>query len=92
MPSDNLKNIYEQMEERYQLTLTNAFALDSGFSKGCTVLCGASAAGKFQLYQDGALYVFDADRPDGSYTHWHPATVSEAIDDVEEFMQGRCKY
>lgn len=87
--------VYEKLKDSFPLTLTHAFALENGeqdYDVDYTMVCGTSSAGSFQLYDDGLYGVFDVDKADGSYAHWHPGSVEEAVEDVLEFMQGRCKY
>ena len=55
------------------------------------MVCGTSSVGTFQLYDNHLHGVFDVDLVDGSYTHWHPYDVAEAVEDVIAFMQGVCK-
>jgi alpha-L-rhamnosidase len=62
------------------------------FREDFEILCGESSVGKFQIYHDGALFIFDVDKSDGTYTHWHPSNIEEIVEDIREFMQGRCKY
>lgn len=52
------------------------------------ILHGFSPAGRFEIYDNGLDIVFDVYKPDGSYTHWHPADPGEAVRDIESFMQG----
>lgn len=86
--------VYEILKERFPLTLTHAFALENGevdYDGDYIMLCGTSSAGTFQLYDNGLYGIFDVDKADGSYTHWHPYDVAEATEDVIAFMQGVCK-
>ncbi len=86
--------VYEILKDRFPLTLTHAFALENGeadYDEDYVMVCGSSTAGNFQLYDDGLHGVFDVDKADGSYTHWHPYYVAEAVEDVIAFMQGVCK-
>lgn len=83
--------VYAALKDKYDLTLTHAFALENGktdYDTDYVMLCGACAAGSFQLYDNGLYGVFDMDQADGSYTHWHPADAAEAIKDVDAFMKG----
>lgn len=86
--------VYEILKDRFPLTLTHTFALENGekdYDGDYTMVCGTSSAGAFQLYDNGLYGVFDVDKADGSYTHWHPCEVAEAVEDVIAFMQGVCK-
>ena len=85
--------VYEALKDRYPLTLTHAFALENAeeYDTDYTMVCGMSSAGSFQLYDDGLYGVFDVDKADGGYAHWHPFDVTEAIEDVRSFMEGKSK-
>ena len=90
----SIKPAYEQLKDQYDLVLTNTFALENGyedFREDFEILCGASSAGSFQIYHSGCLFVFDVDKADGTYTHWHPSDIDEIVEDIREFMQGNCK-
>lgn len=95
MAQKSIKPVYEQLKDQFDLILTNTFSLENGyddFREDFEILCGESSAGKFQIYHDGALYVFDVDKADGTYTHWHPSNIKDIVEDVRDFMQGNCKY
>ena len=95
MNQKSLKPAYEALKDEYDLVLTNTFALENGaedFREDFEILCGKSPAGTFQIWHDGALFIFDVDKADGTYTHWHPSDLDEIIADIREFMQGRCEY
>lgn len=86
--------VYETLKERFPLTLTSAYALENGsedYDGDYVMVCGTSSVGTFQLYDNHLHGVFDVDLADGSYTHWHPYDVAEAVEDVIAFMQGVCK-
>ena len=90
----DVKAVYETLKDRFPLTLTNAFALENGekdYDADFTMVCGTSSAGSFQLYDNGLYCAFDVDKADGSYSHWHPENIAEAVEDVIAFMQGICK-
>ena len=87
--------IYQRLKEKYPLVLTNTFSLKNGkedYGVDLLILCGESTAGEFQLYDNGLNIVFDVDKIDGTYVHWHPSDFEDAISDVALFMQGYCKY
>lgn len=95
MAQKSVKPAYEQLKDQFNLLLTNTFSLENGyedFREDFEILCGESSAGKFQIYHDGALFVFDVDKADGTYTHWHPYDIGELVEDIRAFMQGNCKY
>lgn len=90
----NLKAVYAQLKDTYDLLLTNTFSLENGeeeYREDFEILCGASPAGAFKLYDSGLYIIFDVEKPDGTYVHWHPENIEEAIRDVVAFMQGHCK-
>ena len=85
-----VKEVYEKLEDRSDIELTHAFEIkDSGFREDLELIRGESAKGKFFLYHDDGvdMFVFDVEYPDGSYTHWHPWDVDEAVHDIIEFME-----
>ena len=108
MVNNDLEFIYEQLKNKYDLLLTNTFALDNGYTTDVPVLCGESVLGKFELYvdddfQDGSYeFVFSVTFPApkkrswffsaDTGTHWHPQTKEQALMDVIAFMEGTHKY
>ena len=91
----DLKMVYEALKDQYPVMLTNTYSLENGmadFGEDLAILCGESEAGRFQLYDNGLYIILDVDKPNGTYTHWHPSDIHEAIEDIREFMQGNCKY
>lgn len=90
----DLKAIHAQLSGLYPIVLTNTYALKNGaedFGEDFEILCGESPVGKFYLYDNGLDIIFDVDKSDGTYIHWHPENTSEAAEDVKLFMQGICK-
>lgn len=81
------------MKNRYELTLTHAFAVDDGFAEDCPLLMGQSHGRILWLYEDGGDFILDVmntEKTEG--THWHPQDVSHAVDDIVEFMEGKRDY
>jgi hypothetical protein len=90
---DDLKAIYEQLKDRYELVLTNTAALDEGFTEDFPILVGKAHGQIMELYLDCEMFVMDvmdAERTRG--THWHPNDVESAVDDIVEFMDGKSDY
>ena len=85
---DNLKYIHNKLKDKYDLILTNTFALDVGFTTDYPVLCGKHGESTFYLYEDDSLFVFFSDE---DYDHFHPHDVEEAVKTVTEFMEGTAK-
>lgn len=86
--------VYEKTKRKYPIVLTNTYALENGkkdWDEDFQIVYGESPAGKFSLYDNGLDIVFDVEKTDGSYTHWHPIDTEEAIKDVLLFMEGICK-
>ena len=86
--------VYEKTKNKYPIVLTSAYALENGkedYDEDFQIICGESSVGKFFLYDSGLDIVFDVEKTDGSYTHWHPADTEEAIKDLMLFMNGICK-
>lgn len=91
----DLNTVYNQVKDIYPVVLTNTYALENGredYDEDYQILYGISSAGRFLLYDDGLDIIFDADKADGTYTHWHPLDTEEAIKDVILFMGGISKY
>ena len=105
MKKHDLDIIYDQLKDKYDLLLTNTFALDDGYTWDMKVIRGVSVFGRFDLYKeddDDDQFVFSVDytnprKPscdhlfDGKYTHWHPQSVEQALNDVVAFMEGTHK-
>ena len=91
-PSLDLKPIYTQLKDRYDLKLTTGLAVDAGFGWDLPVLTGASGKDTFYLYDNGANAILDYNTETGiSCNHWHPEDEEEAILLVIEFMEGRLR-
>ena len=84
----DLVAVYEQLKDIYPLTLT----MVPHYDYELPVLRGESSVGKFEMWDNGLDIIFDIYKPDGTYTHWHPSDVSEAIEAVREFMNGICEH
>jgi hypothetical protein len=104
MVNNDLEFIYEQLKDKYDLLLTNTFALDDGYTIDVPVLRGKSVLGRFDLYkedEDCDEFVFTVEYakpkktlwcPTGEkYTHRHPQTKEQALNDVIAFMEGTMK-
>ena len=86
--------VYQETKIKYPIVLTNTYALENGkedWDEDFLILCGEYYAVKFFLYDNGLDFVFDVEKTDGSYTHWHPIDTESAIKDVTLFMEGICK-
>ena len=95
MEKHDLDIIYEQLKDKYDLLLTNTFALDDGYDIDVPVLRGKSRLGRFDLYQedeDWHEFVFTMEyaepKAEEKYTHWHPQSKEQAIAVVIAFMEG----
>ena len=93
---NDIELIYDKVKDKYDLTLTNSFALNEGFSWDVPIICGESQQGRFWLYADkntknphGVQFVFSL--PD-LQTHGHPQSIEDAITFVEKFMSGEFKH
>ena len=56
---DDLKAIYEQLKDRYELVLTNTADLDEGFTADCPILVGRAHGQIIELYLDCEMFVLD---------------------------------
>ena len=90
---NEVRAVYEQLKERYDLTLTNSFALDEGYTVDCMVLVGRAHGLVLELYMDGDMFVLDVmDEAHTKGTHWHPCDVEQAAADVADFMENKSTY
>lgn len=90
---DDLKVIYEQLKDRYQLVLTNTAALDEGFTVNCPILIGKAHGQILELYLDCEMFVMDVmDAEQTKGTHWHPNDVEQAVEDITDFFENEPKY
>lgn len=88
----DLKPIYEQLKDKYDLTLTTGLAVDAGFGWDLPVLTGKSGKDTFYLYDNGANIILDYNTEKGiSDKHWHPVGEEGAVRLVIEFMEGRLR-
>lgn len=91
--NEDLKAIYEQLKDRYALTLTNTGALNEGFAVDCPILVGEAHGQIVELYLDGEMFVLDVmDAEQTKGTHWHPNNVESAMKHIVEFMEGKSDY
>lgn len=90
---DDLKAIYEQLKDRYELVLTNTADLDEGFTVDCPILVGRAHGQIIELYLDCEMFVLNVmDEAQTKGTHWHPSDVKSAIEYIVEFMDGKSDY
>jgi len=91
---NDLFSVYEQLKDRYPLTLTNTLCLNDGFAFDGPILVGHAHSRIIYLYEeyDGwfVLDILNADKTEG--THTHPLDISEAVDNIVEFMEGKSDY
>ena len=87
---NDIELIYDKVKNKYNLILTNTFALDDGYTIDVPVIRGTSANARFDLYKDGDLFVFSVAFFDKTgeekYSHTHPYDVADAIQHIEDFM------
>lgn len=93
----DVEYIYLTLKDKFELSLKMTSELNEGFTIDTHILLGNSKLGKMELYQDsdyGLDFVFVVEyESEGMfgkikkrYTHWHPADIFAALDDVERFM------
>lgn len=101
---NDIELIFEKIEDKNNLLLTNALALNEGFTWDIPIIYGESKQGRFWLYADedtpdphGVDFVFSVEYEKKSWfrkrtikchTHRHPQSIEEAVEDVEKFMMG----
>jgi hypothetical protein len=90
---NDIKFIYDKLKDKYDLTLTSTLALNDGYTIDAPVIRGCGANGSFGLYHDGAMLVFSVEYFDkegnDKYSHGHPYDLDDAINYIENFMQGK---
>ena len=85
----NLKYIYDQLKDKFDLELTSGLKLDAGFGWDMEVLTGEGCLGRFYLYDEGVHYILNYDTDEGmANRHWHPEDTEEALRYVVAFMEG----
>ena len=85
----DLKYIYEQLKDKYDLQLANGLELNAGFGWDIEVLTGESCLGRFYLYDEVVHYILNYDTDEGMASrHWHPEDTEEALRYVVAFMEG----
>ena len=90
MDSINLKAVYDALKDRYDLTYTNSFDVDDGFSENFPIILGVTHGRDFWLYDDYGEFVFSVQTRKKDYRdHWHPQTNEEAISHIIDFIEGR---
>ena len=91
--TDDVLAVYEQLKDRYDLVLTNTFALDEGFTVDCPIILGKAHGQIIELYKDGSYFILDVmDEEQTKGTHWHPNDVGGAVGYIVEFMEGKADY
>ena len=91
--TDDLTAVYRQLKDKYNVILTNTFAVDDGFEMDCPILVAKAHGQILWLYEYGGEFVLDVmDAEEINGTHWHPWDVSEAVTDITEFMEGKSDY
>ncbi|MBQ7314778.1 MAG: hypothetical protein IJW83_02060 [Clostridia bacterium] len=91
-----LNIIYEKLKNTYNLTRTNTFSLNDGYTIDVPVIRGTAADRRFDLYKEEDMFVFSVEffdkAGDGKYSHTHPYDVEDAIHCIEAFMSGKSMF
>ena len=93
LTEEDVKAVYEQLKDRYDLFLTNALSVDDGFEEDCPILVGRREGYILWLYEYGGDFVLDvlnAEMTAG--THWHPNDVEQAVEHIADFFENEPKY
>jgi len=89
----DVKNVYEQLKDKYELLLTTTSALDEGFTVDYPIIVAKAHGQILELYEDGGMFVMDVmDAEQTMGTHWHPYEVEHEVKDIVEFMEGKSDY
>lgn len=90
---EDLYRVYDQLKDKYDLTLDNSLLLDPNFTVDCPVLVGRANGLIMWLYEDEGLFIMDVmDATQTKGVHFHPLDVPEALDDIVAFMEGTEQY
>ena len=90
---EDLRAVYEQLKDKYNLVWTTTAALDEGFTVDCPIIVGKAHGQIIELYEDGGIFVLDVmDEAQTQGTHWHPNDVEGAVEYIAEFMDGKSDY
>ena len=90
---NDVKAVYGLLKNKYELILTNTFALDEGFTADCAILVGKAHGQIIHLHEYGGEFVLDVmDEARSQGTHWHPLDIESAVMDITEFMEGKQDY
>ncbi len=99
---NDIERIYNELKDKHKLLLTNTFALNDRFTCDVPVIYGEAEQGRFWLYEDKDVldygimqFVFLVEykkkacfrkRLKTFRVHWHPETIGQAIEEVNDFM------
>ena len=91
--TEDLRAVYEQLKDKYSLQWTTTSELEEGFTTDCHIIVGNAHGQIIELYEAGGDFVLDVmDQAQTKGTHWHPNDVKAAVEDIEEFMDGKSDY
>ena len=90
--AEEVVQVYETLKERYDLRLTNTFALDEGFTTDMLILTAKANGLILELFDDGMLVLDILDEEKTKGTHWHPLDAERAVADVVDFMENKPQY
>lgn len=86
----DLRQLYELLKEDFPLKLTNALAVDDGFTDDFPLLYGKYSKQDFWLYDYCDEWVFSYGVTEASTRgHTHPQSIEEAEEYIREFMSGK---
>jgi len=92
----DLKLIYDQLKNDYDIVFTTTFALNDGYTIDVPVIRGTGADRRFDLYKEDDRCDFSAElfekSPDDRYFHSHPVNTEIAIIWIKEFMSGKNEF
>ncbi|MBQ2806715.1 MAG: hypothetical protein IJF08_06660 [Clostridia bacterium] len=92
----DLSLIYNKLKSKYDLVLTNTFALNDDYTIDVPVIRGKAADRRFDLYKEGDLFVLSVEPFDKAgeerYSHEHPYDLNDAIDYIEKYMSGKSNF
>lgn len=94
---DHLFEVYKQLKDSYDLTMTTTSVLNAEaneeFSVDCPIIVCKAHDKILYLYVYDDMFILDVmDNAQTKGTHWHPFYIETAVNDIIDFINGRLDY
>ena len=89
---EDLLFVYDQLKDKYPLTLTTTKTFDDGFTIDTPIIVGRAHGQIITLYAIGDFVLDVMDEEMAKGTHGHPVNTQVAIGEISEFMEGKSDY